>query len=131
MRSPSLDSHSRAIYRDSAMTYSAAKLKLAHAIQRTIESLDAKIRKQTAKLNKILGHDEISGPVKRGKNKMSAAGRARIAAAQRARWAKVKGKVGKPAKKGKRKMSAAGRAKIAAAARKRWAAVKKAGKNRL
>jgi len=53
---------------------------------------------------------------------MSAAGRARIAAAQKLRWAKQR-KGGK----GRRKMSAAGRAKIAAAARKRWAKVKAAG----
>ncbi len=60
--------------------------------------------------------------------KMSAAGRARIAAAARARWAKVKaGAATKP----KRKMSAAGRAKIAAAARARWKKAKAAGKNSL
>lgn len=114
------------------VTYTAAKLKLAHAIQRTIESLDAKILKQTAKLNKLLGHDETPGPFKRGKNKMSAAGRARIAAAQRARWANVKGKNGgKPAKKGKRKMSAAAKKAISLAAKLRWKKAKAAGKNRL
>lgn len=67
-------------------------------------------------------------PGKRGG--MSAAGRARIAAAARARWAKIKsaggaanlGVAGAPKKK--RTMSAAARAKIAAAARARWAKVK-------
>ncbi len=56
------------------------------------------------------------------RHKMSAAGRASIAAAVRARWAKVKGakKTVEPAQKPKRKMSAAGRAKIAAAAKARW-----------
>ena len=44
---------------------------------------------------------------------MSAAGRARIAAAQRARWAKVK--AAKATARPKRKISAAGRARIAAA----------------
>ena len=56
---------------------------------------------------------------------MSAAGRAAVAAAQKARWAKVK--AGKPAAKAsakKSKMSAAGRAKIAAAQKARWAKVK-------
>jgi hypothetical protein len=48
---------------------------------------------------------------------ISAAGRARIAAAQRARWAKVKGHASKP----KRTISAAGRKRIAAAQRARWA----------
>ena len=54
---------------------------------------------------------------------MSAAGRKRIAAAQRARWAKVKGtsEVTTP----KRTMSASSRRKIAAAQRARWAKVRK------
>ena len=52
------------------ITYSAAKLKIALAIQRTIEALDAKVRKQTAKLNKILGHDEAPGASIKGKNKV-------------------------------------------------------------
>jgi hypothetical protein len=68
------------------------------------------------------------------KKGISAAGRARIAAAQKARWAKVKGtkpaKADKPAKK-KRTMSAAVKAKISAAAKKRWAKAKAAGKNTL
>jgi hypothetical protein len=63
---------------------------------------------------------------------ISAAGRARIAAAQRARWAKARGKgaghkgaAGAPKKK---TMSAAARRKIAAAQRARWARVKAAKK---
>ena len=60
-------------------------------------------------------------------NRMSAAGRARIAAAQRARWAKVKATNGK--KKvvrmpKARTLSVAARRKIAAAQRARWAKVK-------
>jgi hypothetical protein len=63
---------------------------------------------------------------------MSAAGRARIAAAQKARWAKLKGGNGdlmaaKPAMK-KRTMSAAGRARIVAAQKARWAKIKAAKK---
>lgn len=61
--------------------------------------------------------------------KFSAAGLARIRAAQKLRWAKVKGTavaVAKSAKRGRRKMSAEGRAKIAAAARARWARVRAA-----
>ena len=66
------------------------------------------------------------------KRLMSAAGRARIAAAQRARWAKVKKlKSGSstspnPRNKKRRRMSAAARERIAAAQRARWAKVKKA-----
>lgn len=65
--------------------------------------------------------------------KMSKAGRAKIAAAQKARWAKIKAGKGKasapaatkekPAKK-KGKMSAKGLANIRAAQKARWAKVK-------
>jgi len=61
------------------------------------------------------------------RRKMSVAGRARIAAAQRARWAKVKN--GRAAAKAasapkKRTISAAGRKRIAAAQKARWAKVR-------
>jgi hypothetical protein len=63
------------------------------------------------------------------RRKMSAAGRARIAEAQRQRWAKVKGKTKSASVAPKRRtMSAAGRARIAAAQRARWAKVKNAAK---
>jgi len=60
------------------------------------------------------------------KKPMSAAARARIAAAQRARWAKirVKGDKKKIVTIPKKTMSAAARRKIAAAQRARWAKVK-------
>ena len=63
------------------------------------------------------------------KPKFSAAARAKISAAQKARWAKTKSTP--PVAKKKSKMSAAGRARIAAAAKARWAKVKAAGKNKL
>ena len=61
---------------------------------------------------------------------MSAAARARIAAAQRKRWAATR-KASKPEApaKPKRKLSDAGRAAIAAATKKRWA-LKKAQTNK-
>jgi hypothetical protein len=60
------------------------------------------------------------------RRKMSARGRASIAAAQRARWAKVNGKQRVvPIAKAKRTMSASARRKIAAAQRARWAKVKR------
>jgi hypothetical protein len=58
-----------------------------------------------------------AAPVK--KRKISAAGRRRMAEAQRKRWAAQKGTKEAPAK---RHMSAAGRKRIADAAKKRWAA---------
>ena len=66
---------------------------------------------------------------------ISAAGRGRIAAAQRARWAKSRAKVGQTAQKQnvvsmpkKKTMSAAARKKIAAAQKARWAKIKAAQK---
>jgi hypothetical protein len=63
---------------------------------------------------------------------ISAKGRARIAAAQRARWAKVKEKkvvlITKAAESGKRTMSVSSRRKIAAAQRARWARVRRENK---
>jgi hypothetical protein len=63
----------------------------------------------------------LNGSTRKGRT-MSAAGRARIAAAQRARWAKVNGhKVVSIASRRKRKMSAAAIARIRAAQKARWA----------
>lgn len=70
-------------------------------------------------------------PTERPRRKVSAAGRKAMAAAQRKRWAAIKGQSEPespaPAKP-KRKMSAAGRAAIAAAVKKRWAAKRAAEK---
>jgi hypothetical protein len=54
----------------------------------------------------------------RKRSKLSAAGRANIVAAQKARWAAQKSGA---TKRRRRKMSAEGRKKIAAAAKLRWA----------
>jgi hypothetical protein len=66
-----------------------------------------------------------------GTRRLSASARKRIAAAQRARWAKVRDKAGAQTKavpiRRKRTLSAAARKKIAAAQKARWAKVK-AGK---
>ena len=92
----------------------------------------AKIKKQIAslenKLNRILG-TQAAGSVKKRKRGMSATARAMIAAAQKARWAKAKGK--SKVTRVKRKMSAAAGAKIAAATKARWAKAKAVGKRRL
>lgn len=69
---------------------------------------------------------EASAPSPR-KGKRSTAVRERMAAAQRARWARHKTAEGaeKPAKKVKRQLSPEGRARIAEAAKKRWANARK------
>jgi hypothetical protein len=65
---------------------------------------------------------------------MSAAGKARIAAGQRLRWAKSRASAASPApakKARRRKVSAATRARLAAAAKARWAKAKASGKSAL
>ena len=66
----------------------------------------------------------ISNVAGRGR-RISTAGRARIAAAQRARWAKVKGATVSTAKRTRRSLSPAARKRIAVAQRARWAAWRK------
>jgi hypothetical protein len=104
---------------------SAAQLKRALALKE-------KIDKFNDELTEILGTTQESNgsPARRKRGGMSAAGRARIAKAQRARWAKVKA-ASKPGKRKRRKMSRAARARISAAARLRWKAAKAAGRSRL
>ncbi len=68
-----------------------------------------------------------AAPKKRGK--FSAAHRAALKAAQKARWAKIKGNgasESKPEKKGKRRLSKAGRAAIIAGTKARWAKIRAA-----
>jgi hypothetical protein len=109
------------------------------AIKEEIERLEAQLAKVSgAKTPGRRGRPPGSAavPVVRRRRKMSAAAKARIAAAQRARWAKVKGRKGSkaaPAKKvkKKRKVNAATRARLAAIARARWAKVKASGKSTL
>jgi hypothetical protein len=102
---------------------SAEQLRHAATIKDQIEGLQSE-------LDGLLGSSSpATGTGRRG---MSAAGRARIAAAQKARWAKLKsGNAAKSTGKGRRKMSAAARAKIAAAAKARWKKAKATGKNSL
>jgi hypothetical protein len=109
---------------NSISSLSAQQLRRAAAIKEKIDALEGE-------LGKILGGGGTTA-ASNGKRTMSASARARIGAAQKARWAKVKGgKAAKPAAAGRRKMSAAARAKIAAAAKARWAKAKAAGRKSL
>ena len=83
-----------------------------------------------AELRAILSGDSAEStvkpkPTKQKRRKMSAAGRARIAEAQRKRWAAFKEasqpSIPEAAPKPKRKLSEAGRKAIVAATKKRWA----------
>lgn len=92
------------------------------------DRLTKELRGITAALA-AFGHTYAKGT---GTRKLSAATRARIAAAQRKRWAKARAKSNTASSKvvpirAKRTLSPAARRKIAAAQRARWAKVK-AGK---
>jgi hypothetical protein len=91
------------------------------------ESQKARIDEQISELRAMLNGTQpkaTAEPQKGTRRTISAAGRKRIAEAQRQRWAAVKG-ASEPAAaqptKGKRRLSAAGRAAIVAALEKRWA----------
>jgi hypothetical protein len=92
------------------------------------------IRKRIAQLEGqlagIFGRDGANSATKhhRPRKKMSAAGRARIAAAQKARWAKAKGSKSAPPKTKKRRggLTPAGRKKLSQMMKARWAAKRKA-----
>jgi hypothetical protein len=116
---------------------SLAQLRQAVSIKERIDGLQVE-------LNQLLGKAAPAAAVsattdgRRGR-KRSAAVRARMAAAQRARWAsKSKGRVAAPkaslsapAKKRKRHFSPEALARISAAAKARWAKAKASGKRRL
>ncbi len=113
-----------------------ADLRKAVAIKEQIEALQSE-------LDSLTGESVIAAPkpARRGrppgKRRMSPAARARIGAAQRKRWAKLKRDGGSPAEdaapveKKKRRVSRAARAKLSAAAKARWANAKASGKSTL
>src|ERR1051326_2330066 len=87
--------------------------------ERQRDEIEAKI----AEIRNQIGGKPAAAPAAPGRRRtMNAAARARIAAAQRKRWAEYKKTHGTPAKapKAKRVLSAAARKHIADATRKRW-----------
>jgi hypothetical protein len=108
---------------------------------RQAASLKDQIQSLEKELGRILGSttNPVAHAEPKKKFKMSAAARAKISAAAKARWAKVKTakptmKSVKPAAKApakRKKMSAAAKAKLSALAKVRWAKIKKAGKKSL
>jgi hypothetical protein len=93
--------------------------------------IDIKIAELRAMLSGSPVSTSTAEPTKGPHRKISTAARKRMAAAQRKRWAAVKGQTATPAKKTskpKHKLSAAGRAAIVAAMKKRWADKKAAAK---
>ena len=94
---------------------------------RQAADLKEKIGTLQNELAVILGSAPDAAPEPKTTSKMSARTRAKMAAAQKARWAKVKVPKPAPAATQKRIVSAAVRAKMAAAAKARWATAKAAG----
>jgi hypothetical protein len=89
-------------------------------------SIDGKIAQLRAMLPGGTTQTATTPEAPTGKRKkFSAAARRKMALAQKARWAKIRGESEPPAlaagPKAKRKLSAAGRAAIVAATKKRWA----------
>jgi hypothetical protein len=115
---------------------STTQLKNIIAIKEQIEELQSR-------LDSIVSGNGYPSSTIVGKRRrrMSAAGRARIVAAVKARWARYKRKSGSSAKgasakmkmrkKRDRRSSPAVRARLAAAAKARWARAKAAGKSTL
>ena len=98
-----------------------------------LEARKRRIQETESEVRRLMGGAAPSSGVTRqdGRRFMSAETRARMAEAQRRRWAKTRGEapaaVTKAAPKaGKRKLSAAGRKAISEAAKKRWAAIRAA-----
>jgi hypothetical protein len=111
----------------SLINLTPAQLRHAADLKEKIESLQHELNRLHGSAD---GAVSAAAPAKHGKRKISAAGIARIRAAQKLRWSKVKGASAPAAKKtgkrGPRKMSASARAKIAAAQKARWAKVRAA-----
>ena len=104
---------------------SAEQLRRAADLAEQIESLKGD-------LAEILGApgSDSGGNVKQ-RRKISAAGIARIRAAQKARWAKAGGAGGTVKDGRKRRMSASAKARLSAIAKARWKKAKAAGKTAL
>jgi len=95
---------------------SVKQLRKAAALKEKIQSLERE-------LGRLLGSTAASTATavpRRKKFRMSAAAKAKISAAAKARWARIKGKAPAP-RKSKGKMSAATKAKLSAKLKAIWA----------
>ena len=111
-------------------TLSVPQLKQAIALREQIDTLESQFAQVLAQSTAVTQAEAPTVKGHRGKRTMSAAARAKIAEAQRARWAKLRrAKVSTTmAAKPKRVISAAGRARIIAATKARWARYRAAKK---
>ena|ERR1035437_428674 len=125
----------------SILNLSAQQLRQAADLKEKIAALENELSQLLGESAKAVAAP-LAGKALKKKGGMSEAGKAKVAAAQKARWAKINAAksavspakttpkivvAAKPAKK-KFTMSAAAKAKISAAAKARWAKVKAAKK---
>src|SRR4029077_735966 len=94
------------------------------SVLQQLEQERSRLASQLANLNNAISALKGSGSTRRGR--MSVAGGARIAAAQRARWAKVRGRKVVSIASRKRARSPAARKRIVAVQKSRWANWRKA-----
>jgi hypothetical protein len=111
-------------YRGGLMANLARLSAFVSELKSTRTNLVNELRHVDAALS-VLGKLGVGSNHTKPKHSFSASTRKRMSLAQRARWAKAKGRAPKP----KRTISAAGKRRIAAAQRARWAKVK-AGKKK-
>ncbi len=113
------------LYRKGDMDLSLRELERAVGIRRKIDALERQY-------SGLFGGKTGGGAARSGRRgrRMSASARAKIAAAARARWAKIKGRSGAGKKGAKRKggLTPAGRRKLSQMMKARWAARRKAQK---
>jgi hypothetical protein len=110
------------------MDLSTRNLEQALSIRRQIDALERRFR---GLVGGASGGAPAVGARRGGRRHLSAAARAKIAAAARARWARVRARGGgaKAAKKGGRRgggITAAGRRRLSQLMKARWAARRKA-----
>ena len=103
------------------------------ALRAALQQEKANLEARLAEITQALSVSDPATPVVTtapGKRHFSSATKAKMAAAQKARWAKLKGEQAAPASptsaptKAKRKYSAEAKARMAAGAKARWAKVK-------
>jgi len=102
------------------MDTSAKALQEAISVRQQIDTLEKR-------LSSILGGLPVSSATRGGRRRMSAATRAKLAAAAKARWARQKAGIKTTAPKGKGGITAAGRRRLSQLMKARWAARRKAG----
>ena len=113
-------------------TPSLDQLKRAIAITEQIDALQSQLAALLGGSSPVAVKAAAPAKARKGKRTVSPEARAKMAVAQRARWAKRKGlaapaeaPAAKPEKKKKRGLTPEGRAKLAAAMKARWDARKK------